>query len=168
MKSGSGLGRSFRNAALVLLALYATARLVQRFVSAPWQERLDALSLSFDERMDRAMAAGERQFGMQAGQEAELWRALRDKLPNDAVCFLVGQESPRQILSYSHLVVLLAPRRIYPLAALPPDWQGKAEDYGSRLFLIAIEASRAIDLSKSCDQIAEGALFRVWRFRPKD
>lgn len=162
-----------KNAVLAcLLALFlawrgidAGARLVREML-AKSGDLPAALTLSEDARVRRALRILEAAQGLAAGEEYELYAALRDQVPADGLVFLINKNvSFRRILAFTHMNVLLYPRYFFLAAELPPNWRSAAADMGTRCYIIEHGPVRHPELAAECDRLAQGPGFVLWRSR---
>jgi len=124
-----------------------------------------ALTLSEDQRIARALRDSEAKLGYPQGREVALFTALRDALPADAVLFVVSANGPKLLVTFAHMSVLLAPRVLLPANAIPPNWQATAATLGRRCFVLEYAGKVDVDLSVAFERVTSGADFTLWRYK---
>jgi hypothetical protein len=144
----------------------AIADLVREVRGTKLDELRAALTLSEDARLRRELAIWAKKVDLPAGHYARLYDALREHVPDDGVIALVCKDQPlRRALTYTHLTVLLFPRRIHVMEELPNNWEQALPALGAHGYVLEYLAPPNPSVASSCDLVASSDDFRLWRFR---
>lgn len=124
-----------------------------------------AQALTLDEagRIRRELARQERQAGLEPGREHRLYRALRRFVPEDGEVHFVAERELKQALAFSHMQVLLYPRRFHHHRAIPDDWRAVLK-LDERFYLLEYEWPPHGGLDDDFELLAQGADFRLWHY----
>lgn len=123
-----------------------------------------ALTLDEEARIERELARWEHQAGLPPGREVLLYRAVRDHVPAGATVHFVAGRELKPALAFTHLFVLLYPRRFVATPAVPPDWRTLLRR-DPDLWLLELDQPETPGLGEVFEPIAAGEDFRLWRCR---
>lgn len=160
--------RAALHALLVLFVLWragaAAIELGREQAQAEPAELRAALTLGEEARIERELARWEREGGLPVGWEYELFRAVREHVPDGAEVHFVAGRELRPALAFTHFFVLLYPRRFRSDPAIPPDWRTLLRRDES-LFVLEVEQPATPGLEEVFELVAQGKGFRLWRCR---
>lgn len=141
-------------------SLFAVVDEIASVERSDWKQ---ALTATQDERIRRGLAFWEKRYGFEVGREASLFSALRQEVPPEGEIWFVTAREPKAMSAWSHLRVLLHPRRFEWTPAIPADWKESTSGLHADFFILEYGGTSG-RLDDSFEAVARGDDYVLWRF----